>query len=99
MTESQAKIIQAACFLLDIECEIREGYSGRGMFGQTTCGVVVPSPTSIIQALGFIVNKAIMDRDFVLEDMKRLLEHDATIREEDWDVIKMDNMGLKMIVY
>ncbi len=28
---------------MDIELEVREGYSGRGMYGETTTGVVINS--------------------------------------------------------
>lgn len=51
MTKEQAEFIKATCDHVEIECELRKGYSGRGMYGKETWGVVVPSVLGVLGAV------------------------------------------------
>lgn len=60
MTESTMNALVRAARSLDIECEPYLEYSGRGMFGKTTCGVVIPTPTDFT-ALCVVAGRATPD--------------------------------------
>lgn len=81
--------LEAAQFLIDaanyagIEAEIYENYSGRGMRGESTAGVVVENPIAL---LGAAIEYAAEgdDRDLSGWDLHKL---------------KTDSMGLSSILY
>ena len=51
MTREQPDFLRAACEAIGTPCEVRPGYSGRGMYGETTFGVVVPSHAAAVRAV------------------------------------------------
>lgn len=53
MTKVQAEFIKLAMGACEEECNVREGYSGRGMYGKRTWAVVVPS---VLTVLGAVTN-------------------------------------------
>lgn len=61
MTIEQAKFLQHITDSLgNQECEIREGYSGRGMYGAETVGVVVDSVTTLLMdTLNYFTDHAV----------------------------------------
>ena len=66
------------------ECEIYENYSGRGMFGTTTTGIVVESEIQIIES--------------ILATPRFFIEKDFTARF-DPQSLQTDNMGKRFIIY
>ncbi len=87
MTEEQAKFFVEACEDEDIEVDHREGYSGRGMYGKETHGIVIEN---IGLLLGAAMRKMSDDptcRSGWVEDL--------------WDVFepRIDSMGLQTIIY
>lgn len=71
-----------------IEIELREIYSGRGMYGDTTSGVVVDSMTDFLSGLGDWLDTMHED-DF--DTAKKLGE---AIRN-----VRTDSMGKSIIIY
>lgn len=70
--------------------EVREGYSGRGMFGRVTCGVVLDSMSNLVVAL--------------LENAEEVAERVESMEEEGIylpDSLRTDSMGMGMgiIIY
>ena len=82
---------QLAYFLSDIsDGEVYEDYSGRGMYGKTTYGVVVSSELKLLRnVLEYMAENGteegwfgeVFDSDFLNKD------------------IRVDNMGLDIILY
>lgn len=79
-----AKFIQNAVEHIGEEAEIREDYSGRGMMGRQTVGVVVDHEKFIIQGL--------------LEFFKEFPNTNG-IKNIRIDDLRFDNMGRGIIVY
>ncbi len=71
------------------DIEARFNYSGRGMFGKTTCGVVLPKINNFICLVASTVQ-------LNLEEEK---EFDIDSFIDDVSSIKQDNMGHDIIVY
>jgi hypothetical protein len=55
MKQEVAEYLVDACQFNGIDAEIREDYSGRGMFGKTTHGVVV-NDSSMSSVLSAVIN-------------------------------------------
>lgn len=51
MIREQAEFISKAMEFIGEECKIRDGYSGRGMYGETTWAVVVDRPIEVPGAI------------------------------------------------
>jgi len=49
-----ATAISLAAADLGLEIEVREGYSGRGMYGATTTGLVYRSETDLLRAIALV---------------------------------------------
>lgn len=79
-----AKFIQNAVEYIGEEANIYENYSGRGMFGKTTAGVVVEHQEFIIQG--------------ILEFLKENPRNNA-LEKIEIDGFRFDNMGRGFIVY
>lgn len=85
--------LEAAQFLIevascaDIQAEIYEEYSGRGMYGATTAGISVSNPIALLGA-------AI---EYVADGYDEQLE----INVPKWDLhkLKMDSLGTGSILY
>jgi hypothetical protein len=61
-------------------------YSGRGMFGKSCVGVVVPSTSSALFKIGYELGKMKDSEDF--EELK-----------DGFESLRTDTMGLEYIVY
>lgn len=59
MTTEQAQEIADNC---SVDVEVREGYSGRGMYGRKVTGLVVADVSDLI-AIGFAAAEAGIDMD------------------------------------
>lgn len=71
------------------DVEIYEDYSGRGMYGKTTTGIVVPSLLGVMHALGQSVEYLTKDKDFnELELLAKAMQ----------DMRSTDNMGRDRII-
>jgi hypothetical protein len=84
MTEEQAHFIQDAMYSEGYDCEVRDDYSGRGMYGRSCHGVVVDSPDYILSA---IVNHMKQMDTSELDEVPEV------------DSFRTDNMGMSYIVY
>lgn len=78
------------------DMEIYEDYSGRGMFGDTTTGIICDSFREFSAAVSETFFEMILDakdlgEDYDTENAKILLESVGRIR--------MDNLGKSLIVY
>lgn len=80
-----------------------EEYSGRGMFGDTTTGIIVDSLSDVYEVVfGFISSEAdymLGDLDTPLEDYIDELTDIKLLATELKDGIRWDNMGGDVIVY
>lgn len=83
MTKEHAEFFQKALDYCGEECEIKEDYSGRGMFGKTTYGIVFAGPTILMES----VLTYIKETEVEYEDIPDL----ASLRS--------DNMGMSIIWY
>jgi len=75
----------------DDRAEIYEDYSGRGMFGRTTTGVVFSNYTALMQAL------YCLGHDIAEECVDDDTEYYDTLAEIG--KFRFDNLGLDYIVY
>lgn len=74
------------------ECDIRESYSGRGMYGRETVGIVVDSiPQLLTDVLNFV-------NDHIGEDENDQLVWNST-EIPHFNRFSTDNMGRSMILY
>lgn len=78
------------------DMDIHEDYSGRGMFGNTTTGIVCDSEKDFYNAIGELYMEMIKDAIIEAEyyDMKPAQELTETIGR-----IRVDNMGYRYIFY
>ena len=98
------KVAQKIVGILDnmgVEAEIYEDYSGRGMYGKTTTGIVCDAGKSAMigYAYAVAVVQTMEDEDDGTVDAFNI-EHELC----DWDRVqciptRCDNMGLQMIYY
>jgi hypothetical protein len=73
------------------ECDIRESYSGRGMYGRETVGIVVDSLPQLLTDVLNYVNSNIQDDPFMVEWGGDEVPH--------FNQFSTDNMGRSMILY
>lgn len=85
MTKEQAEFFKNAAEEVGLEIEMRDGYSGRGMYGKTTFAVVTDSLSDLIPAL--LCHAAYNYVDVVENNL--------------FDNFKLhqDNMGLGVVLY
>ncbi len=93
MTEQQAR------FLVEItenqanqEIEIRDSYSGRGMYSKTTYAVVVQDVLTLFCDFATFVNENIEEQDQI-----GLVWNGGEV--PCFNNLRMDNMGHKIVVY
>jgi len=84
-------------FIVDtIGCEedakIYEDYSGRGMYGETTTGIVCSNPMAVTEAL----IEALLNTD---EDEVETLNEQYNEDEDDRTSLSFDSLGHDYIVY
>jgi hypothetical protein len=73
MTAATMNRLVAAADALDVDCRPYDDYSGRGMYGRTTCAVVVPSE-AVFAALAAVAGRGLPDAEFAdfVADLRRL---------------------------
>ncbi len=76
------------------EAEVREDYSGRGMFGKTTVGIETNAPGTLI---GWLVAKSIIDENYGDAEAGVDALDDFNFRRDL--PMRWDSMGLAMIYY
>lgn len=101
MKIEMAKFLKEASENAGNECKIREEYSGRGMYGKTTVGIVVDSQEQLLADVIQYVKEQIGELTY---------QHDINGGEAtvltweggeipDPDDFRVDNMGQRVIVY
>lgn len=86
MKLDEAKYIQNLMENAGEECDIREEYSARGMYGKTTVGIVVDSELLLIQIL--------------LQYIRDISADPASIdNAPNFGSLRHDNMGAQIILY
>ena len=89
MKLEDVKIIEDALSIL-IDIDIREEYSGRGMFGETTSGIVIESESEFVSAIGQWLRDMEDDEIETAKNIGRILA----------DGYSVDSMGRsKIIIY
>lgn len=89
MKYQAAKLIYKAAQENDYEVELIENYSGRGMFGKTTTGLVLADINVFIRVVAFASKMFVADNDYLFfEDFLN-----------DFLPVKMDSLGNDFIFY
>ena len=88
MNREFAKMIVDNTDTWDERLSVRDGYSGRSMYGKETCGIVYDNLGDLMRGI------AQTAADLAFEDESRLEDF-----MEELENIRLDNMGLSMIVY
>lgn len=85
MTKEQAEFLEKVSIECgNQECDIRDDYSGRSMYGKTTYGVVVSDITILLaDCINYLRNED-------AEDINKV---------PDFEEFRMDNMGRDIIIY
>lgn len=84
MTKEQAEFIKIAGDFCEMEFDLRDTYSGRGMFGKQTFGIVAESLLHILSAVvGYLKGSPNVERDSIPQ----------------LDDLVVDSMGRNIIVY
>lgn len=90
MTKELANFLKNACDEAGINCEVRDDYSGRCMYGEKTYGLVVGRVTDLLRAtLEYFQSNIEMGE----EDLYYGIE------VPDIESLAWDSMGLDTIVY
>ena len=84
MTKEQSKFLADVCEEAGIDYSVQSEYSGRGMFGATTHGIVVDSTMELLVA--------------TINYMKFLTEEKLE-KAPSFTSFKTDNMGRQTILY
>jgi len=87
MTQAEAEFIAEAMGEIGEECEIREEYSGRGMMGKTTYGLVVDNVANIIPAVISAAWELGIQSEHIPEEFHSCRGY------------SIDSMGLQTIIY
>jgi hypothetical protein len=75
---------------LDDEARVREDYSGRGMYGKTTAGIIVSDPMVLVRAMAIFA----IDADGIELD-----DDDHAFLNDMSSGFRTDSMGYDTIVY
>jgi hypothetical protein len=85
MTKAQAEFLKEATeYCGNQEIDLRSDYSGRGMYGKETCGVVVDSLTVLLADCIAYIKEVLNDNIDAIPEL---------------DSFKTDNMGRSIIIY
>jgi hypothetical protein len=92
MTKEMAEFLKGVCDENGAECTIYEDYSGRGMYGETTTGIVVSSVLDVLSAvLEYMAdNIEVGEQDYWFG---------GTVLRDGLSEFRQDNMGTNTIVY
>jgi hypothetical protein len=96
MNAKYARRIVEAATMLDMESDLREDYSGRGMYGSKTAAVVFDDNSGLLAAVAYAAGRMAEDaananEDDETEDYEKFVEELQSLR---WD-----NMGRGIVVY
>lgn len=94
-----AKLIVASAEDMGYEIELRESYSGRGMYGKTTVGIVCDSLGDFV---GAVAQAAANLADAETRAMHNDVESNGMSTDDfisDVSAISTDSMGRSMIIY
>lgn len=80
-----------------IEAEIRESYSGRGMFGKETTGVVINDYD--VDPLGALLQAVINNATCFIQEEEEPVDFFDLSEKFSIGNLRTDSMGLGMIVY
>jgi len=83
MTKEHAQFFKSALEYDGEECDLREDYSGRGMMGKQTCGIVFSGPTILMASVLTYIKENEIPHSQI----------------PDLEIIKVDNMGMDVIWY
>lgn len=98
MTKELAELLVEAAQNNGSEAKIRESYSGRGMYGQETFGVVVDSEASlIVDLLQYIRDNIADNEDAEGNEFKTWKGKD--IPGLEISCFRVDNLGGRVIIY
>lgn len=96
-----ARFLKEAALHNGNECEIRDGYSGRGMFGRTTYGVVVDSSEQMLSDVLQYVKDCLNPYETenpVGRSCRNGLDYDGQAIP-DFSNLQVDSMGRSVILY
>ena len=102
MTEEQANKMVEVVEQSGYDCDIREDYSGRGMYGRTTYGVVCkvgPREVKDLLVEHFIEEREMDDDDFDRDDYDEEELYEEMSEHELFPSLRSDTMGLSVIYY
>lgn len=88
MTKEQAEFIEKAYDYMGEEIDVRSDYSGRGMFGKSTYGIVIQNPADMLCIVMQYIKEELIGGG---EDLYDIIP--------DFGRFKLDNMGLRTIAY
>lgn len=92
MKEATAKLLVDLVEDIGEDAELREDYSARGMYGTRTCGIVVESEQTLVQALASLVTRVHGDGESLTDEQVEALESLSR-------GYRTDNMGYELIIY
>ena len=87
MNKNVATFLSEALQWDGIEHDVRDDYSGRGMYGDTTCGIVLDNPLELIGASIRYILETQIELEEIPDDFSETTN------------LQTDNMGLRHIVY
>ena len=100
MTKEQANFLKDVCDDSgNVECEIQEGYSGRGMYGRETFALTMnANPVDLIPELvnWFKNNHGILTD--TSEEAGGAMKEDGIVPDFDCN-LRIDNMGMGFVIY
>jgi hypothetical protein len=97
MRKAVAKAIVDAGQDIGLEVELYEGYSGRGMYGDSTDAVTFDNWSDFVQSVAAAAIRLSEDHDETAEKSDDNIDPDMFVH--DLGAIRTDNMGRGVIVY
>ena len=95
MTKEMAEFLKEASENAGNECDIREDYSGRGMYGRETYAIVVNSETHLISDLVQYMAESVCDTNEGEENQGWC---GGQIPDSDGG-LRVDSMGRDVVIY
>lgn len=92
-----AKVIVEACEEIGIEVDLREDYSGRGMYGSTTAALVLADEKDLVKATALAAIRVHENAEH-----EEFNGREASMTSEDYLQgldFKFDSMGHDIVVY
>ncbi len=96
MTKELADALKAAADDLNVMCSVREGYSGRGMYGKDTIALVIPDARALAR-LTAAAGAALVRKQVATGLAGEKFTDTELVRQ--LDTLRQDSMGLDIVVY